>query len=150
MPFDYPEEIIEHTCIEIKEETIEDIISVPEDINDESNLYGNDSDFSPKVKKRKIEQGQNNKGQNKQIESEDLEFIVFILNQVDELCKKIENGDPDERRSRKVNENLNAAVNSYRNILDFGKETFVESEYFDDIHVESDISGNSSDYSLVE
>ena len=52
MPFDYPEEIIEHTCIE----TIEDIISVPEDINDESNLYGNDSDFSPKVKKRKIEQ----------------------------------------------------------------------------------------------
>ena len=146
MPFDYPEEIIEHTCIE----TIEDIISVPEDINDESNLYGNDSDFSPKVKKRKIEQGQNNKGQNKQIESEDLEFIVFILNQVDELCKKIENGDPDERRSRKVNENLNAAVNSYRNILDFGKETFVESEYSDDIGVESDLSGNSSSYSQVE
>ena len=146
MLFDYHEEIIGHTCIEIKEETIEDMISVPEDINDESNLYGDDSDFSPKVKKRKIEQRQSNKEQNKQIESEDLEFIVFILKQVDELCKKIENGDPDKRRSRKVNENLNAAVNSYKNILDFGKETFVESEYFDDIGVESDLSGNDSDY----
>ena len=150
MPLAYHEEIIGHTCIEIKEETVEDMISVPEDINDESNLYGNDSDFSPKVKKRKLEQSQTNKEQNKQIESEDLEFIVFILKQVDELCTKIENGDSDERRARKVNENLNTAVNSYRNVLDFGKETFVESEYFDDIGVESDLSGNDSVYSLIE
>ena len=53
------------------------------------NLNGNNSDFNPKVKKRKIEQT-------------------------------------------------------------LGKETFVESEYFDDVGVESDLSGNDSDYSLIE
>jgi hypothetical protein len=66
------------------------------------------------------------------------QFIVFILKQVDELCENISNGDPDSKRSREINKNLNNAVNSYKNILDFGKEIFDESEYYDDIGIESE------------
>ena len=73
------------------------------------------------------------------------EFIVFILKQVDSLCENISNGDPDTKRSREVNQNLNNAVGSYRNILDFGKEIFDESEYYDDIGIESENEYGSKD-----
>ena len=57
------------------------------------------------------------------------EFIIFILQQVDELCEKIKNGDPDNERTLKVNQNLNNAVSCYRGKLDLEKQiTFIQSE----------------------
>ena len=107
--------------------------------------------FKDDIKKRKANVNAKNEGSEVKLKVETLldekqnipnlelseQFIVFILKQVDELCENIENGDPDTKRSREINQNLNNAVNSYRNILDFGKEMFVQSEYYDDIGVES-------------
>ena len=73
------------------------------------------------------------------------QFILFILKQVDEICENIENGDPDTKRSKEVNHNLNNAVISYRNMLDFEKELFDESEYYDDIGIESENEYDSTD-----
>ena len=72
-------------------------------------------------------------------------FILFILKQVDEICENIKNGDPDTKRSKEVNHNLNNAVISYRNMLDFEKELFDESEYYDDIGIESENEYDSTD-----
>merc|ERR1712129_88226 len=179
MTFNSHEEVLGHTCIDIKEEKIEvaDLISDNKDIKDECDLSENDSDYSPKRKKSKnsnytkgnIKQGKSigkfkddinkkkrnlkndgsevilkvetNEFQDEKQNNPNLElseqFIVYILKQVDELCENIENGDPDTKRSREINQNLNNSVNPYRNILNFGKEMFVQSEYYDDIGVES-------------
>ena len=56
------------------------------------------------------------------------EFIIFILQQVDELCENIQNGDPDAQRKLEVNQNLNNAVSCYRSKLDLGKQLMVESD----------------------
>ena len=66
------------------------------------------------------------------------QFIVFILQQVDKLCENIKNGDPDTNRSSEINENLENAVNSYRNILNIGKKIFVGSKYYDEIEPENE------------
>ena len=50
------------------------------------------------------------------------EFITFILQQVDELCENIKNGDPDNERTLEVNQNLNNAVSCYRGKLDLEKQ----------------------------
>ena len=50
------------------------------------------------------------------------EFIIFILQQVDEPCENIKNGDPDNERTLKVNQNLNNAVRCYRGKLDLEKQ----------------------------
>ena len=42
------------------------------------------------------------------------EYIASILQQVDELCENIKNGDPDMERTLKINNNLNNAVGVYR------------------------------------
>ena len=73
------------------------------------------------------------------------QFILFILKQVDEICENVKNGDPDTKRSKEVNHNLNNAVISYRNMLDFEKELFDESEYYDDIGIESENEYDSTD-----
>merc|ERR1712129_402594 len=73
------------------------------------------------------------------------QFILFILKQVDEICENIKNVDPDTKRSKKVNHNLNNAVISYRNMLDFEKEIFGETEYYDDIGIESENEYDSTD-----
>ena len=73
------------------------------------------------------------------------QFILFILKQVDEICENIKNGDPDTKRSKEVNHNLNNAVISYRNMLDFEKEIFDESEYYDDLGIESENEYDSTD-----
>ena len=177
MTFNSHEEVLGHTCIDIKEEKIEvaDLISDNKDIKDECDLSENDSDYSPKRKKSKnsnytkgnIKQGKSigkfkddinrnlkndgsevilkvetNEFQDEKQNNPNLElseqFIVYILKQVDELCENIENGDPDTKRSREINQNLNNAVNPYRNILNFGKEIFVGSEYYDEIEPENE------------
>ena len=57
------------------------------------------------------------------------EFIIFILQQVDELCENIKNGDPDNERTLEVNQNLNNAVSCYRGKLDLEKQiTFIQSD----------------------
>ena len=56
------------------------------------------------------------------------EFIILIVQQVDELCENIKNGDPDEQRTLEVNQNLNNAVSCYRSKLDLGKKFMVESD----------------------
>ena len=179
MTFDSHEEVLRHTCIEIKKEKIEaeEMFSDEKGIKDEFDSSKNDSDYSPKMNKskkmkakiRKIKEGdstgifkddvKDRKGNPKsdesvvklKVETSELldekqnipnlelseQFIVFILKQVDELCENIENGDPDTKRSREINQNLNNAVNSYRDILNFENEMFVQSEYCDDIGVES-------------
>merc|ERR1712228_960732 len=45
------------------------------------------------------------------------EFISTILTQVDDLCEIINNGDPNLERTIEVNQNLNNAVNCYREKL---------------------------------
>ena len=45
------------------------------------------------------------------------EYIASILQQVDELCENIKNGDPDIERTLEINNNLNNAVSCYRNKL---------------------------------
>jgi hypothetical protein len=56
------------------------------------------------------------------------DFVIFILRQVDELCENIRNGDPDLERTLEVNQNLNNAVNCYRNKLDLEKQILIKSE----------------------
>ena len=57
------------------------------------------------------------------------EFIIFILQQVDELCENIKNGDPDNERTLEVNQNLNNAVRCYRSKLDLEKQiNFIQSD----------------------
>jgi hypothetical protein len=66
------------------------------------------------------------------------EFIILILQQVDELCENITNGDPDDQRTLEVNQNLNNAVSCYRTKLNgkfdpFGKIKVKEQKHSDKI-----------------
>ena len=167
MTFDSHEEIAGHTCIKVKEEKIEffdfkDMISDEKYFKDEF-----DSENTPGMRKRKEEQGESDKEFKKRkvnpknevelkVETNEFQdenqispivssnfelseqFVVFILQQVDELCENIKNGDPDTNRSSEINENLENAVNSYRSILNFRKEIFVEPKYYNEIEPEND------------
>ena len=151
LTFGSHEEVLGHTCIEIKEERIEvdEIVHGHNEIDDlsdnEPNISENDSVYNPENKKSqknslkkkgaKIKKGRSKKHEpkielkeetnkyqdNKQnvwIDSSNLElseqFAAFILNQVDELCEIIKNGDPDVKRTMDVNQRLNDAVDCYR------------------------------------
>ena len=46
------------------------------------------------------------------------EFLYTVLQQVDNLCDIIRNGDADLERTLEVNQNLNNAVSCYRIKLD--------------------------------
>ena len=168
MTFDSHDEIVGHTCIKIKEEKIDfkDMISDEKYFKDECDSEntpemrkrkGDQGEsykkFKDDMKKRKgnskdeielkVETNEfQDENQISPIVSSNFElseqFIVFILQQVDELCENIKNGDPDTNRSSEINENLENAVNSYRNILNFGKKIFVGSKYYDEIEPENE------------
>ena len=94
MTFPSYEEILVHTCVEIKEDKIEEII-------EHSEIIANEQFFDPEDFKDKSS-----------FSCLDLseEFLIFILKKVDDLCENIKTGDPDVMRRLKVNQNLNNAV----------------------------------------
>ena len=130
MTFPSHEAILVHTCDEIKEEKIEEIIDHSEIIANENFL--NQEDF---------------KNRNCLDLSE--EFLIFILKQVDDLCENIKTGDPDIERRFKVNQNLNNAVAFYRSKLDLKKHILVDTDQNADIRVESD-DENEDKYVLID
>ena len=119
MTFPSHDEIIVHTCDEIKEEKIEEIIDHSEIIANENFL--NQEDF---------------KNRNCLDLSE--AFLIFILKQVDDLCENIKTGDPDIVRRFEVNQNLNNAVACYRSKLDLKKHILIDTDQNIDTRVESD------------
>ena len=167
MTFDSHEEIAGHTCIKVKEEKIE-IFDFKDMISDEKYFKDEfDSENTPEMRKRKGDQGESDKEFKKRkgnpknevelkVETNEFQdenqispivtsnfelseqFIVFILQQIDELCESIKNGDPDTNRSSEINENLENAVNSYRNILNLRKEIFVGPRYYNEIEPENE------------
>ena len=75
MTFDSHEEVLRHTCVEIKKEKIEaeEIFSDEKGIKDEFDLSKNDSDYNPKMKKSKKTKAKirkNEEGNTKSNESE--------------------------------------------------------------------------------
>ena len=50
------------------------------------------------------------------------EFLTTIVKYVDDLCDIISNGDPNLVRTLEVNQNLNMAVNCYKNELDVKRQ----------------------------
>ena len=115
---------------------------------DSLNDYEND--HSPrKKKKKKISK---NKQNNLEIKSEPFDyyenqedfdsyesadlalsedFIILILQQIDDVCENIKNGDPDIHRTLKVSKKLNDAVDCYRNRLEPPKPNIDASEYLE-------------------
>ena len=132
MPFDSHKEAVGHKCIEIKEEKIElgGTISDEKDLKDGCDLSEDKKQISSTI------------SSNLELSEQ---FVLFILKQVDEICENIKNGDPDTKRSKEVNHNLNNAVTSYRNMLDFEKELFDESEYSNGLGMESKNEYDSTD-----
>ena len=65
------------------------------------------------------------------------EYIASILQQVDELCENIKNGDPDIERTLEINNNLNNAVGTYRVKL---IELKAESENIEPLKTENPLS----------
>ena len=61
------------------------------------------------------------------------EFISLILQQVNDLCENIKNGDPNIQRTIGVNKNLNDAVSCYRSRLKPTKQSKPKSKHPDDI-----------------
>ena len=63
------------------------------------------------------------------------EFLTTIVKYVDDLCDIISNGDPNLVRTLEVNQNLNMAVNCYKNELDVKRQFLDQSnnqEYYND------------------
>ena len=75
------------------------------------------------------------------------EFIILILQQVDELCENITNGDPDDQRTLEVNQNLNNAVSCYRTKLDEKSDPFGKTKVKEQKH-SAKIRKNSKDDSI--
>jgi len=113
MTFPSYEEILVHTCVEIKEDKIEEII-------EHSEIIANEQFFDPEDFKDKSS-----------FSCLDLseEFLISILKQVDDLCENIKCGDPDIERTIKVNQNLNNAVTFYRSELDLKKHISIDTDY---------------------
>jgi hypothetical protein len=104
------EEILVHTCEEQKEEKIEETF-------EHSEIIANEQFFDQEDFKNK-----------NCFSCPDLseEFLIFILKQVDDLCKNIKTGDPDIKRRLEVNQNLNNAVALYRSKLDLKKHILID------------------------
>ena len=58
--------------------------------------------------------------------------MYTVLQQVDNLCDIIRNGDADLERTLEVNQNLNNAVSCYRNKLDIIDSKILKKEIIDD------------------
>ena len=132
LTFGSHEEVLGHTCNELKEERIEvdemvydDKDNNQEKIKSQKNSLKkkgtnkkrpkkHKSDIKIKVETKKYQDDI----ENYLIDSSNLElseqFAAFILSQVDELCEIIKNGDPDLKRTMDVNQKLNDAVDCYR------------------------------------
>ena len=86
MTFPSHEEILVHTCEELKEEKIEEII-------EHSKITANKQFFDQEDFKNKNSFSCLGLSE---------EFLIFILKQVDELCENIKTGDPDIERREKI------------------------------------------------
>jgi hypothetical protein len=124
MTFPSHEEILVHTCEEIKEEKIEEIIEHSELIANEQLDCFDQNDFKHESSSSCLDLSE--------------EFLVSILKQVNDLCENIKSGDPDVERTIEVNQNLNNAVTFYRSKLDLKKHILIDTDQNVDIRVESD------------
>ena len=116
MTFPSYEEILVHTCVEIKDDKIEEIIGHSEIIaNDQLVDIFDQEDFENKSSFSCLDLTE--------------EFLIFILKQVEDLCENIKTGDPDIERRFKVNQNLNNAVAFYRSKLDLKKQISIDTDY---------------------
>ena len=122
MTFPSHEDILVHTCEEMIEENIEEIIEHSEIIANEQ--FFDPEDFKDKSSSSCLDLSE--------------EFLVSILKQVDDLCENIKSGDPDIERTIEVNQNLNDAVTFYRSKLDLKKHILIDTDQNVDITVESD------------
>ena len=124
MTFPSHEEILVHTCEEIKEEKIEEIIEHSEIVaNEQLDSFVQD-DFKHESSSSCLDLSE--------------EFLVSILKQVNDLCENIKSGDPDIERTIEVNQNLNNAVTFYRSKLDLKKHILIDTDQNIDTRVESD------------
>jgi len=77
------------------------------------------------------------------------EFLSGILKLVDELCDVVRNGDPDLKRTSKVNGNLNNAVSCYRSRLLLIDSKHIEMQNnwdnYDNLPQESKMESDKSD-----
>ena len=153
MTFGSHEEVLLHTCVEMKEEKmeVEEMISDEENNQVECDIFGN-------IKNSKKNNGVKIKVKTNEYQDEEQnndnfalseQFIMFIIQQVDELCENIKTGDPDIKRTEEVTKNLNDAVDCYRNKLDSDKKLFVKIENvknYDEMGITSDNENNSKDF----
>ena len=124
MTFPSHEEILVHTCEEIKEEKIEEIIEHSEIVANERLDSFDQDDFKHESSSSCLDLSE--------------EFLVSILKQVNDLCENIKSGDPDIERTIEVNQNLNNAVTFYRSKLDLKKHILIDTDQNIDTRVESD------------
>jgi hypothetical protein len=124
MTFPSHEEIFVHTCEEIKEEKIEEIIEHSKLIANEQIDSFDQDDFKHESSSSCLDFSE--------------EFLVSILKQFNDLCENIKSGDPDIERTIEVNQNLNNAVTFYRGKLGLKKHILIETDQNVDIRVESD------------
>ena len=127
------EEILVHTCEELKEEKIEEIFEHSEIIANEQLV--DQEDFKDKNNFSCLDLSE--------------EFLIFILKQVDDLCENIKTGDSDKKRRLEVNQNLNNAIAFYRSKLDLKKYILIDTDPNVDIGVESD-NGNEGKCVLID
>ena len=101
MTFGSHEEVLVHTCVQMKEEQIEaeEMISDEENNKVECDIFGNvkKSKKNNRVKIKVETNEYQDEEQNNDNFALSEQFIAFIIKQVDELCKNIKTGDPDTR-----------------------------------------------------
>ena len=120
------EEILVHSCEQIKEEHFEIIAK---------NNICDHEDFKNKTSFSCLDLSE--------------EFLILVLKQVDDLCENIRTGDPDIERTFEVNQNLNNAVTFYRSKLDQKNPLLIDTDQNVDIKVEFD-DGNEEECVLID
>ena len=93
--------------------------------NDEKRVKGNVGEYQKRAKNKRKPSKIGIKGDMGELENQEKldfalgnhsdlelseEFIIFILEQIDNLCENIKNGDPDIERTLEVNYNLNEST----------------------------------------
>ena len=111
------EEILVHTCLQVKEEPNEIDTNKQLDICDQED-FQNKNCFSC------LDLSQ--------------EFLIFILKQVDDLCENIKNGDLDIERTTEVNQNLINAVTFYKCKLNLKKDILIDTDKNSEFKLEID------------
>ena len=142
-----------------KRKNINKLTKGMEEKNDEKRVKGNVGEHQKRAKKKRKTSKIGIEGDMEEIEYQEQfnfalgnhsdlelseEFIIFILEQIDNLCENIKNGDPDIERTLEVNQDLNNAVSCYKNKLSKEKQTLIKSEsqeYYG--HIESNVDSES-------